>query len=73
MDEQLICKQTGHRSLAVRSYKRATTAMQKDVSSVIQGTKRCSSTESCNVARKVSCTDTDSSRPVNININLNVQ
>ena len=37
IDEQRICEITGHRSLAVREYKRTSEHMKKCVSSIIQG------------------------------------
>ena len=37
LDEQLICERTGHRSVAVRSYKRMSNAMLRDVSDVLYG------------------------------------
>ena len=37
VDEQLICEVTGHRSSAVRSYKRTNTAKQRKVSAIVQG------------------------------------
>ena len=40
VDEQLIQNTTGHRSLAVRSYKRSWVEQEKEVSSIIQGVKR---------------------------------
>jgi hypothetical protein len=49
IDEQLISKQTGHRSLAIRAYKRPSSELEKDVSSVIQGAKKpCAQTVSVN-------------------------
>ena len=37
MDEQLICEKTGHRSVAVRSYKRTSSNQLKQVSDVLYG------------------------------------
>ena len=37
VDEQLICEVTGHRSNAVRNYKRTTTEQKQKISKVIQG------------------------------------
>jgi integrase len=37
VDEQLITEVTGHRSNAVRNYKRTTTAQKRKISEVIQG------------------------------------
>ncbi|XP_046577855.1 uncharacterized protein LOC124285635 [Haliotis rubra] len=37
IDEQLIARTTGHRSTAVREYKRVSTAQEKELSNVIQG------------------------------------
>jgi integrase len=37
VDEQLICEVTGHRSNAVRNYKRTTTSLKRKVNSVVQG------------------------------------
>jgi len=36
-DEQLICETTGHRSNAVRGYKRTTAAQKLDISNAISG------------------------------------
>ena len=36
-DEQLICERTGHRSIAVRSYKRTSNDQLKDVSNMLYG------------------------------------
>jgi hypothetical protein len=49
IDEQLIAKQTGHRSLAIRSYKRPCEEQEKTVSAIIQeGSKKiCTETVSC--------------------------
>ena len=40
MDEQLISEKTGHSSTAVRSYKRTSDQQQKEVSNVVQCSKR---------------------------------
>lgn len=73
MDEQMICKQTGHRSSAVRAYKRPSCALQKNVSSVIQGIKKsCDGLENNVVCNKVGGVTSDG-RPMTININFNVQ
>ena len=37
VDEQLICEKTGHRSIAVRSYKRTSNRQQRDLTSMIYG------------------------------------
>jgi patatin-like phospholipase/acyl hydrolase len=37
VDEQLIAQTTGHRSNAIRSYKRSSDEQQQEVSSIIQG------------------------------------
>ena len=37
MDEQLICEKTGHRSVAVRSYKRTSSNQMKEVCDVSYG------------------------------------
>ena len=36
-DEQLICKKTGHRSVAVRSYKRTSNRQLKQVTDILYG------------------------------------
>ena len=38
-DEQLICEKTGHRSVAVRSYKRTSGEQMRNVSEMLYGTK----------------------------------
>ena len=56
VDEQLICQQTGHRSLAVRSYKRPCDSQQKDLSSIIQhGPKRAHTSGAHTSSSTVSC------------------
>lgn len=40
MDEQLITGKTGHKSLAVRSYKRVNDKQLEDVSDILQPTKK---------------------------------
>ena len=45
VDEQLICEVTGHRSTAVRSYKRTSSALKEKVSDVLQGAASESSSE----------------------------
>jgi integrase len=45
IDEQLICEVTGHRSNAVRNYKRTTTSLKRQVNSVVQGLKVARSSE----------------------------
>ena len=37
VDEQLICEVTGHRSNAVRGYKRTSDALKRKVNCVVQG------------------------------------
>jgi hypothetical protein len=37
VDEQLICEVTGHRSNAVRNYKRTTDTLKRKVNAVVQG------------------------------------
>ena len=37
VDEQLICERTGHRSVAVRSYKRTSSDQLKNVSNMLYG------------------------------------
>ncbi|XP_070572936.1 uncharacterized protein [Ptychodera flava] len=37
VDEQLICEKTGHRSNAVRSYKRTSDRQQQNISRILQG------------------------------------
>ena len=41
VDEQRICEITGHRSTAVRDYKRTSDSMKRNVSSIIQGLSGC--------------------------------
>lgn len=40
LPEQLICEKTGHRSDAVRGYKRTNTTQEQAASDVVQGIKR---------------------------------
>ena len=47
LPEQLICEKTGHRSEAVREYKRTSTIQQQEASDVVQGTKRKCETVTC--------------------------
>lgn len=39
VDEQLITEKTGHRSAAVRTYKRTSDAQQEEVSNILQAAK----------------------------------
>ena len=64
VDEQLICEVTGHRSAAVRSYKRTNTAKQRKLSAIVQGqgqsaaksAKKCQSTVQSDAQADVSVT-----------------
>lgn len=40
LPEQLICEKTGHRSEAVREYKRTSNIQKQEASDVVQGLKR---------------------------------
>lgn len=48
LPEQLICEKTGHRSDAVRSYKRTSVAQEQIASDVVQGVKRSYGDGNCN-------------------------
>ena len=47
LDEQLICEKTGHRSIAVRSYKRTSNRQMKQVSDVLYGNVKNDDVGSC--------------------------
>ncbi|XP_070548200.1 transcriptional regulator QRICH1-like [Ptychodera flava] len=55
IDEQLICEKTGHRSDAVRHYKRTSDEQQEKVSRILQGNG-----EAPEPPRKLSCTSVNS-------------
>ena len=50
-DEQLICERTGHRSIAVRSYKRTSSNQLKDVSNMLYGNISRDKKPSCTVSK----------------------
>ena len=49
VDEQLICQRTGHRSSAVRAYKRPCEDQMRAISNVIQGKRPCVATSTVSV------------------------
>lgn len=63
VDEQLIQEVTGHRSSAVRAYKRTNDAMKRNISAVLSG-------EDMSVSKK-QCSST-SAKPINITVNVNL-
>ncbi|XP_050414113.1 uncharacterized protein LOC126828378 [Patella vulgata] len=75
VDEQLIAKTTGHRSNAIRAYKRSNTAQEAFVSSVIQGQSSSSTTVQSSKRPLSDDPDTTSDgkrrRSVHISLNIN--
>ncbi|KAK6180908.1 hypothetical protein SNE40_008873 [Patella caerulea] len=74
VDEQLIAKTTGHRSNAIRAYKRSNTAQEAFVNSVIQG--QSSSSTTVQSSKRPLSDDPDTSdgkrrRGVHISLNIN--
>jgi hypothetical protein len=68
VDEQLIAQKTGHRSNAIRGYKRPSANQEKEVSEIIQGhgdtsKRHCVSADNSTV--------TSHSGGITINVNLN--
>ena len=59
-DEQLICEKTGHRSVAVRSYKRTSNIQLKEVSDMLYGNRNQ------NKVPKVEATSTISKAPTDV-------
>lgn len=54
MEEQLVMDKTGHRSTAVRSYKRTSDAQLRDVTKVLYGQKREDNSQLCKKVETVS-------------------
>ena len=52
-DEQLICEKTGHRSVAVRSYKRTFNCQLKDVTDILYGNAKGTSINEKSVKSKL--------------------
>jgi hypothetical protein len=71
IDEQLISRQTGHRSLAIREYKRTSSDQQLELSKILQHGKEKSSKPSSTVSSAPVATSV-SGQNLNINININV-
>jgi hypothetical protein len=71
MDEQLISEVTGHRSVAVRSYKRTGEAQKRKISSIVQGLGKATSTVTNSEAHRYDY-DVSSSKAVCMTININV-
>ena len=73
VDEQLICEVTGHRSNAVRSYKRTNAAQKRKLSSIVQGQgqSECASSSTKSVHSEVSRENNGVSLTVNISVNKN--
>lgn len=69
VDEQLIARQTGHRSSAIRAYKRPTPHLERTVSSAIQGSKSDNANDD-EVSGKRFCADKESGS-MNFTINVN--
>lgn len=53
--EQLICEKTGHRSDAVRSYKRTSADQMLEASDIVQGVKKRESMPACTPSQEVGC------------------
>ncbi|XP_062586115.1 uncharacterized protein LOC134247754 [Saccostrea cucullata] len=73
VDEQLIVEKTGHRSNAVRAYKRTSTEQMKEVSDVVQSKLKKVSAENDGAA---ACEKNSASREINItagNVSVHVR
>ena len=73
IDEQLIMERTGHRSNAVRLYKRTSNGQMRDVSNILYG--KSNSTEAQMSPKKCICTGSVSDsneNPVKVNVNENI-
>ena len=70
VDEQLISEVTGHRSNAIRNYKRTTATQKRNISDILQGHKD-SDTDDNNNCSKLAKSDSDLHVTVNITINKN--
>lgn len=74
VDEQLICEITGHRSNAVRNYKRTSETLKRKVNAVVQGTSTNdddSKSPSKKVTRTLNSTIDDGDRNITLTLNLN--
>ena len=74
VDEQLICEVTGHRSNAVRNYKRTSETLKRKVNAVVQGTSTNdddSKSPSKKVTRTLNSTIDDGDRNITLTLNLN--
>ena len=68
VDEQLICEVTGHRSSAVRSYKRTNTAQKRKMSAIVQGQSDCAQT-----VKKCCTTQSNADADVSVTVNVSVK
>jgi hypothetical protein len=64
VDEQLICEVTGHRSNAVRNYKRTTEKLKRKVNAVVQGLSTVDSSSDNAVVQGLSTVDSSSDNVV---------
>ena len=66
VDEQLICEVTGHRSNAVRSYKRTNQGKKEEISKVIQGIQ----SDNVNMVNRPKSTNAQQNLSITLNINV---
>lgn len=76
-DEQLICETTGHRSSAVRSYKRTSDGQRKSISAALRSSSSTSrpikevSTSGANPSVNIGTADGLAKQAINITVNVN--
>lgn len=71
VDEQLICEKTGHRSNAIRGYKRTSDLQQKGVSDIVQAnlqSKQLKLDDNLVAASTSTCVDEQCHKEINIEV-----
>ncbi|XP_046565575.1 uncharacterized protein LOC124274278 [Haliotis rubra] len=72
VDEQLICEVTGHRSSAVRSYKRTNSAQKRKLSSLLQGQASVPGSASSTACSSTDIDKSDDSKNISVTVSVNV-